>query len=68
MSAARALRKQPAAEALPWLAQQTAWHWGGMLRRSDLARLAADAGLAAEAAFHRAIYDEKGFVLAVVDV
>jgi hypothetical protein len=51
LSAAGALRMQPAAEALPWLAQQTAWHWGGVLRRSDLAQLAADAGLSADAAF-----------------
>lgn len=50
-SAARALRKQPAAEALPWLAQQTVWHWRGSLRRSDLPHLAADAGLSPEAAF-----------------
>lgn len=47
----RALRRLPSAEALPWLAQQVVWHWGGTLRRPDLAALAAGAELPAEAAF-----------------
>jgi hypothetical protein len=47
----RALRRLPSAEALPWLAQQVVWHWGGTLRRPDLTAFAADAGLPAEAAF-----------------
>jgi len=51
LRAARALRRLPTAGTLPWLAQQTVWHWGGTLRRSDLAQLAIEAEVSADAAF-----------------
>ncbi len=49
--AARELRRNSAAGALPWLAQQAVWRWGGTLRRPDLAQLATDAGLSVDMAF-----------------
>jgi hypothetical protein len=51
LRAARALRRLPAAGTLPWLAQQTVWHWAGSLRRADLAQLATEAELSADSAF-----------------
>ncbi|MEH1054956.1 hypothetical protein V6U89_07040 [Micromonospora sp. CPCC 206171] len=49
--AARAVRQLPAPEAVPWLTQQTVWHWGGVLDRRDLAQLATEAGLSTDAVF-----------------
>jgi hypothetical protein len=49
--AARALQQLPSAGALPWLAQQTVWHCGGILRRPNLKELATRVDLPIEIAF-----------------
>jgi hypothetical protein len=47
----RLLQQLSSPQALPWLAQQTVWHWGGTLQRPDLPALAADAALPADVVF-----------------